>query len=72
MFKCIYVLEIEQRLFKPLAVNHQALYFVNYFFDKICDIEIVIIILLSKVANFRKIYKFKINDSCNIVMVLYI
>ena len=51
-----YVLEIEQMLFKPLADNHQALYFVNYFFDKICDIEIVIIILFAKVANFRKIY----------------
>ena len=56
-----YFLEIEQRLFKPLADNHQALYFVNYFFDKIYDIEIVIIILVAKVANFRKIYKYKIN-----------
>ena len=55
-----YVLEIEQRLFKPLADNHQALYFVYYFFDKTCDIEIVIIILFAKVANFRKIYKYKI------------
>ena len=36
-----YVLEIEQRLFKPLADNHQALYLVYYFFDKICDTEIV-------------------------------
>ena len=49
-----YVLQIEQRLFKPLADNHQALYSVNLFFDKICDIEIVIIILFAKVANFRK------------------
>ena len=49
-----YVLEIEQRLFKPMADNHQALYFVNYFFDKICDIEIVIIILLPKLLNLEK------------------
>ena len=63
MFKCInlHVLEIEQRLFKPLADNHKALHFVNYFFDKIYDIEIVIIILFAKVANFRKIYKYQIN-----------
>ena len=37
-----YVLEIEQMLFKPLADNQQALYLVYNFFDKICDIEIVI------------------------------
>ena len=37
-----YVLGIEQRLFKSLADNHPALYLVYIFFDKVCNIEIVI------------------------------
>ena len=53
-----YVLELEQRLFKPLADNHQALYFVCYLFDKICDIEIVIIIYLPKLLILEKYHKF--------------
>ena len=67
-----YLLKIKQRLVKPLADNHQALHFVNSFFDKICDIEIVIVILFAKVANFRKMYMYIINYWCNIIMVLYI
>ena len=50
-----YVLEIEQRLFKPLADNHQALHFVYYFFDKICAIEIVIY-SLPKLLILEKYY----------------